>query len=125
MIKRRQFIYFGAALFLVLLALVFRPVPQATEKNTYTHTSVVEKVLEGPSHDVVFKLRNKDGHPYINRGLDQGLNIQNLKQKLEGEEVRFRFIDHWTPLDPSQSSPTVAYIELASTGEVLYDALAD
>ena len=112
-------------LFMVFLIgscmMVLRPVPTPTEANTYIHEDKIVKVFEGPSYDVVFRLENRKGHPYINRGIEAGINMDEFKSKLEGQNVKLKFVDHWTPLDYNKSSPTVAYIEVVETGEILYN----
>jgi hypothetical protein len=69
-------------------------------------------------------LKNKNGYPYINRGLQVGLNIEELNNKLKGQEVLIKFVDHWTSLDFNKSSPTIAYIEIDKTGEIVYNNIS-
>ena len=118
---KKFIIGFLTACFLILCAMVFRPVPSATENNTYDIHDEIVNVFEGPSYDVVFVLKNRKGYPYINRGLENGMNIVELNQKLRGKSVHLKFVDHWTPLDYDKSSPTVAYIKVEDSGEIVYN----
>ena len=110
-----------ACAFLVLLVLIFTPVPNATIDNTYDVHDNIINVIEGSCNDIIFDLKNNKAMPYINRGLEQGLTIKELKSKLKGKNVHLKFVDHWTPLDFDKSHPTLAYIELTETGEVLFN----
>ena len=109
--------------FFILFALCLRPVPIATESNTYDYYTEVEHIFEGGPYDVTFRLKNFDGYPYINRGLQRGLKMEYLTSKLIGSSVHLKFVDHWTPLDYNKSHPTVAYIALEESGEVIYNSI--
>lgn len=119
---QRRLLFLSGGMFLVFCALVLRPVPSATTQNTIDFTGKVEAIFEGDTNDIIFKFSDSDKRPYINRGIERGIVIQHLNAKLGGKTANFKFIDHWTPLDFNQSTPTVAYIE-TSDGEVLYDAI--
>ena len=110
-----------AAIVILFIALILKPVPEATVSNTYDVHDQILEVFKVSSLDVVFKLKNKDGFPYINRGLQAGLNIEALNNKLKGQEVLLKFVDHWTPLDFNKSSPTIAYIKIDKTGVIVYN----
>ena len=110
------------SLFVGLLIAVLRPVPSPTADNTYDASVTVKNVWEGGVHDVVFSFQHSAQVPYINRGIEQGLVIDELKQKLVGQSATFKLIDHWTLLDPGNNSPTVVFIQ-TSEGEVLYNAM--
>ncbi|MBT8232615.1 MAG: hypothetical protein HKO66_09590 [Saprospiraceae bacterium] len=108
---------------LTLFVLIFTPVPTATEDNTYDIYDHIVGVFEGPSNDIVFNLETLQAKPYINRGLERGLSIQELNNKLRGKKVHLKFVEHWTPLDYNRSSPTLAYIELEESGEIIYNSI--
>lgn len=108
----------------IIGALIFRKVPAATIDNTYLFEDVVANVFEGPGYDIVFAFESSNKKPYINRGLQRGLNIEDLNSQLRGTKARFKFIDHWTPLDPNKMSPTVASIEM-DDGTKLWDVIKD
>lgn len=106
---------------LLLVALIFIPVPKATVSNTYSLSDNIVNVIEGTSSDIVFSLESHNQRPYINRGLEFGLSIEELNQKLKGQEVHLKFVNHWTPLDFTKSTPPIAYIELVDTGEIIFN----
>ena|GEM_PF-669388 len=108
---------------LLLLVVIFTPVPRATDNNTFdVHDSIVN-VIEGTSNDILFNLKNTKAKPYINRGLERGLSIKELQSKLNGQKVHLKIVDHWTPLDFNKNRPTLAYIEIADTGEIIFDVI--
>ena len=111
-------------LFIGLCLTIFRPVPTPTIDNTFIFSDEVENIWEGGINDIQFSFKYSNKTPYINRGLEQGLDIQELKKQLLGKKAHFKFIDHWTPLDFSNSSPPVAYIE-TDDNNVLYDVIRD
>ncbi|MEL7341594.1 MAG: hypothetical protein AAGM67_14035, partial [Bacteroidota bacterium] len=73
--------------FLSIAILIFRPVPQTTADNAVFVTGIVNNIHEGGGKDIVFKLQGKTQTYYINRGLEQGLILADLKAKLIGQEV--------------------------------------
>lgn len=46
----------------------------------------IKKITEGPSYDIVFH-DNKTDYFYINRGLEQGLNLETLNAKVLNKTV--------------------------------------
>ena len=106
---------------IILVVLILIPVPKPTEANTYDVHDNITNVEQGISNDIVFHLNKISKKPYINRGLEKGLSIEELNKKLVGKKVHLKFVDHWTPLDFNKSNPTLAYIKLTETGEVLYN----
>jgi len=115
-------LFVAGGIFFILLALIFRPVPAATVHNTIDHQLTVANIWEGGIKDVVFSFENSPKKPYINRGLENGLNLEELKQELVGKECTFKFIEYFRLLNISYNNPTVAYIE-TSDGKVIYDAI--
>lgn len=96
----RLFKYLSLA-FLLLAILILRPVPRATEHNIDTVSGVVVDIFEGGENDIVFKLSGNKTRYYINRGLEEGLDLHELKASLMGEEVVISYPRYWTPLDHS------------------------
>lgn len=85
---------------LLLGAILFlRPVPVPDEKDCLIEKGKVTTVFGGGVNDIVFKLESKDRIYYINRGIESGLNIDELRSKLSGETVTIKYPDYWTPLD--------------------------
>ncbi|MGA0284370.1 MAG: hypothetical protein ACO3M5_06595 [Saprospiraceae bacterium] len=116
----------GFALFFLIfcfMLLVLRPVPQAREHNVKEMTVQFDKVFEGPSNDIVFRIKGSDVYPYINRGLEKGLSVDRIRSKVLGEDLTIKLVKHWTPLDWSQRSPTLAYLEIEDSSIIVYNAI--
>jgi|LakMenEpi03Aug12_release.lakeMendotaPanAssembly.Ray.scaffolds.fasta_scaffold1820098_1 hypothetical protein len=79
--------------------LVFNPVPTVLEEQALLERGIVKSISEGGINDIVFVLENTDTRFYINRGLENGLDLNILKEKLIGNEVVFKYPRYWTPLD--------------------------
>ena len=107
--------------FIILGLYFFRPVPIVEEKDAITVTGVVVDIYEAGVKDVVFKLSGDNVTYYVNRGLEQGLNIDSLKRKLVGNQVVFKYPDYWTPLDRDKKSRHLSKIEF--NNEVLFNEL--
>lgn len=87
-------------LFLVVAILIFRPVPiPATLKKCEKVEGEVASIYEAGVKDVVFVLRDDDKRYYINRGLENGLNLDTLRQDLLTENISIYYPRYWTPLD--------------------------
>lgn len=70
-----------------------------------------KRYFEGGVKDVVFVLDGHKENYYINRGLEQGLTIDDLKQQLKGKEVTIKYPNYWSILDPSKSIRHIAKVE--------------
>ncbi len=115
--KRKGLTYLIFTIVVLILIFVFRPVPIIEESEALVHKGVVEQILESGDHDISFIL--EDGrHFYINRGLEQGLNLDSLKNVLTGQELTFKYPDYWTPLDPNDSHKHLSQLE--HEGRILY-----
>ncbi len=55
---------------------------------------VLTEVKEGSSYDIVFSEGNKDFY-YINRGLEQGLTIEDLQQQVLNKKVTLHLYKLW------------------------------
>lgn len=97
--KERLLLVF-AGLFLVSFVLVFRPVSAADESACNITSGILVQLHEGGTNDIVFRLKDNEKIYYINRGLEQGLTLEDLGEKLLDNEVKIWSARHWTPLDP-------------------------
>ncbi len=109
------------ALLLIAFFLIFRPVPIVTESEAIVEKGIVSDIYEGGVKDIAFRLENNQRVYYINRGLEQGLNLKELKKKLIGNEVVFKYPKHWTPLDWNNKIKHISKIEI--NGEVIFNEL--
>ena len=77
---------------LVVLLAVQCVVPPATEDNCFEVNGVVEYIGSPCCEDVVFNLRHDGKDYYINRGLEQGLDVNALRDRLLENEVNLKAI---------------------------------
>ena len=82
---------------------------------------VVSEIWPGPSFDVLFKLKNREQIFYINRGLENGLDLDNLKNDLIGKMILLKHPKYWTPLDPFNSVRHVSKLEFQ--GKTVYSEM--
>ena len=105
------FISLGICL-VVAAAFVFRPVPiPDNREDCLSVTGKVTKIWEGGVKDVVFELENDNTYYYINRGLEQGLVLEDLQNKLIGNNVTIFYPEYWTPLNPNNTSRHLTILE--------------
>ena len=109
--KTRNWIFLCGLIFLGLGILIFRPVPIPDEKDCLSLTGKVIDIYEGGVKDVVFKLEGFDQEFYVNRGLERGLELNNLRAQLINKEIVIKYPKYWTPLDPGNSVRHISKIE--------------
>jgi len=107
--------------FFILGLYFFRPVPIVEEKDAITVTGIVVDIYEAGVKDVVFRLSGDKVIYYVNRGLEQGLNIDSLKRKLVGNQAVFKYPDYWSPLDRGNKIRHLSKVEF--NNEVLFNEL--
>lgn len=98
-----------------LFALAFatlRPVivPQNAEDCLVAKGKVI-RIFEGGVNDVAFRLEGDKTMYYINRGLEQGLDLKELQDQLIGNDVTIRYPKHWTLLDPNNRIKHLSILE--------------
>ena len=108
-------------LFFLIAVLIFRPVPIVTEDKAITETGIVKYIYEGGIKDVVFKLEDNDRRFYINRGLENGLTLEGLREKLIGKEVVLKYPKYWTPLDWNDRVKHLSKVEFGE--DVIFNEL--
>jgi len=107
--------------FLSIPIAILRPVPIVKESEAITEKVVVSYVYEGGVKDVCFRVKDSDRVYYINRGLEGGLVLSDLKEKLMGKEVTFKYPEYWTPLDWNNRIKHLSKVEYG--GEVIFNEL--
>ena len=103
-------IAFSSTLFIIAI-LIFRPVPIVSERNTIVEKDVVSEIYSNPGHDIIFIMKNKQRKFYINRGLENGLELNLLKSKLIGNTIVVKYPKYWTPLDWNNSIRHISKVE--------------
>ena len=111
--KTKYIILLGGLIVSATAFLSLRPVPIPEEQDCLSLKGTVTAIYEGGVKDVVFKLDGKEQSFYINRGLERGLILNDLKTDLIGQEILIKYPDHWTPLDPGNSVVHISKIEHA------------
>jgi hypothetical protein len=107
------------SLFVIVCLLIFRPVPYIKESRALTVEGVVKDLYESGTCDVSILLKDSDRRYYINRGLENGLDIDSLKSNLIGEAVVLKYPKYWTPLDWNNEVRHTCYLE--KEGVVVYN----
>jgi len=119
----KKLLYFIGAILLVLFLMIFRPVQiPSDEKDLNFISGTVEHIFEGGEKDANFRLVEHKGKTfYFNRGLENGLNLEDLKTSLIGKKITLKYPSHWTPLDPKSLNTHASILE--HEGKVLYSEL--
>lgn len=100
---------------LITLALVFRPIPNASPENTLKTYGTIEEVFEAGDNGVLFKLKGDDRLYYIDQGLKNGLILTALQQDLPGQDVEIYYVKYWTPIDPLSKLKHIAKVDVNRT----------
>lgn len=108
-------------LFILTLVFVFKPVPIVSEEKALIVKGIVKSISDGGANDVLFTLENIDTRFYINRGLEKGLDLTILKEKLIGKEVVFKYPKYWTPLDWNNKIKHLSKVEFGN--EIIFNEL--
>ena len=108
-------------LVLVFAVLIFRPVPTVTANEALVTQGVVTDIYEGGVHDIAFRIENDETVYYINRGLEQGLELAQLERQLMGKEITINYPDYWTPLDWNDKIKHISRVEI--NGQVIFSEL--
>lgn len=114
-------LYTFLALFVFFIALIFRPSSIVSEAEALVTKGRVTEIYEGGVKDVVFRLENDHHIYYINRGLENGLELENLRQRLIGQNVTFKYPKHWTPLD--WNTQTIHLSKVSHNKNIIFNEL--
>ncbi len=105
---------------IILLSLTLRPVPSLPENELSIASGTVANIFEGGEKDIVFRLKETDEMFYINRGLEQGLEIEALKKQLMGNQITLKYPEYWSLLN-NGSTHHVSKVEYK--GETIFSEL--
>ena len=106
---------------LIVSILIFRPVPIVSENNAITEKGIVSEIYSNQGNDIIFVLENIDRRFYINRGLENGLELNSLKAKLIGNHIVVKYPKYWTPLDWNNSVIHISKVEF--NNEIVFNEL--
>jgi hypothetical protein len=115
---KKAFLSLSGSSVMLFILLALRPIPVIPEGECKVTSGIVTEIFEGGEKDIVFHLQGDARDFYINRGLEKGLDLMELKKNLKGNEVTFKYPEHWTPLDPTQRMVHLVKIEFH--GKTLY-----
>lgn len=122
--KKKIIIYtvltFGV-LFLASAVLIFRPVPIVSESKAIVEKGIVTDIYGTKGNDIIFRLKDNPRRFYINRGLENGLELEHLKSRLTGHLITVKYPKYWTPLDWNNSIKHISKLEF--NGETLFNEL--
>ena len=96
---------------LIIAVLIFRPVPIVSESNAISEIGIVKEIYSNKGNDIIFVMENTDRRFYINRGLENGLELNNLKEKLIGNSIVVKYPKYWTPLDWNDKIKHISKVE--------------
>ena len=102
--------------------ILLNPVPIVEEDEALTVTGKVEQIYEGGVKDLVFKLDSDDRKFYINRGLEHGLVLEELKSELLCKPVTIKYPDYWAPLNWSGKTRHLSKL-VSLEGKVIFNEL--
>lgn len=120
--KTVKIVLISCSLLIVLLAvLILRPVPIVSESKAISESGIVKEIYTNKGNDIIFIIENIERRFYINRGLEHGLELNNLKEKLIGNPIVVKYPDYWTPLDWNNSIRHLSKVEYKD--EVLFNEL--
>ena len=109
--RTRYWIPFIAVAMLVLGILVFRTVPIPNEEDCAVVKGMVVDITEGGTKDIVFRIAGLNRIFYVNRGLERGLDLDELRAQLLNKEITIKYPRYWTPL--GNSSKHISKIEFS------------
>ena len=120
--KLAKLILISFSIFIFIFAvLIFRPVPIVTENNTIVESGVVSEIYSNKGNDIIFLLKNNQRRFYINRGLENGLELEHLKETLIGNTIVVKYPKYWTPLDWNNSIRHISKLDF--NGKTLFNEL--
>ncbi|WP_333878207.1 hypothetical protein [Flavobacterium sp.] len=95
--KRILFVIILITIAFLIIGLM--PVKRSKE-NAIVIVGKVKSVSEGGVKDLVFELENNSTAYYINRGLENGFELEDAKRQFTGKNITLFYADSWTPLAP-------------------------
>ena len=103
----------------LIIFIKVQKVPIATESNTFSMVYTVHKIFSPCCKDIQFNLIGDNHINYINRGLEQNIDLDEWNKSFKDQELIFTFIKH-TPL-VGRKLRTIAKIEFQN--QIIYNAI--
>lgn len=109
-------------LIILLLFLVFRPIPVSRD-NSIVINAIVDNVKKGSEANIILKLNNASGIFYINHGLQKGLNLDTLQKELVNHEVSVHYLksNFFSGFSPVEGTKYITELKLGD--KVIYSEL--
>lgn len=99
--KKQFLLLLSTGILLTSAIIIFRPIPILPEERLSVISGTVEDIFEEGEFDIVLTMKEDQNSYYINRGIEQGLSINDLKSKLIDKEVIIKYPNFWSPLQNS------------------------
>ena len=119
--RAKNLMIISGLIFIALGLMIFRPVPIPNEKDCLSLKGTVVEIYEAGVNDIVFKLEGLDKEFYVNRGLERGLDLAELRSQMTNKEILIKYPKYWTPLDPGNSTRHISKIEC--DGRIIFTEL--
>lgn len=97
-------IIFIAILILIAFLIIGLIPTHRSKENATVIVGKVKSVAEGGVKDLVFELENNNTTYYINRGLENGFELEDAKRQFTGKNITLFYTEAWTPLAPFGST---------------------
>ena len=114
----RKSVYFILIVVVVLFVLALIPA-NTSKENIVLVVGKVKNVCEGGVKDLVIELENSKITYYINRGFENGFEIEKSKNELIGKNVVLYYVKNWTPLAPFGTT-SKHITQLSLNNKILY-----
>jgi len=82
--------------FMLITIQTFKPVRNVTADDLIQIEGIVVDVQEAPGFDIAITLKNDPHYYYINRGLQLGLDLEQLRRDILNKKVTLYSIKRWT-----------------------------
>jgi len=90
--------------------LMFHPVDNSRDNSIEVIGKVVQ-VYEGGVKDLCFYLESDSSCYYINRGLENGLDLSKIKSQLLNKQVKIYYANYWSLFNVAELSKHINQLE--------------
>ena len=95
----KKIIYILLIIVFAFFALALIPI-NTSKDNCVVVSGTIKSLSEGGVKDLVFELENDKTTYYINRGLENGFQLEKSKTEFIGKKATLNYAKVWTPLAP-------------------------